>query len=153
MELTITNNIVKLVDSIADLYTQEIIDSGATASGELQNFTTKMEFNGSHFQVWFNLQEYWKYIEYGTKPHFPPINKIEQWIRIKPIVPDSRNGKVPTTKQLAFLISRSISQKGTKPKHLLEKTMTSQPVQLLIDQLKYELITQIKQKLYDKIPK
>jgi hypothetical protein len=42
------------------------------------------------------------------------------------------------------MIARSISQKGTKPKHLLEKTMTSQPAQLLIDQLKYELITQIK---------
>jgi hypothetical protein len=49
MELIITNNIVKLVDSIADLYTQQIIDTGTTASGNLQNFTTTMDFNSSHF--------------------------------------------------------------------------------------------------------
>ena len=64
------------------------------------------------------LQEYWKYVEEGTRPHWPPRKPIEDWIRVKPVVPhaDSK-GRVPSTKSLAFLIARKISREGTKGSH------------------------------------
>lgn len=101
-------------------------------------------------------------MENGTKPHFPPVNKIEEWIRIKPIIPDSRNGKVPTTKQLAFMIQSSIARTeeeaikkgkkigGTKAYHPLEKALNQPQASILVEQIKEELATQIKQKIYDK---
>jgi hypothetical protein len=92
----------------------------------------------------FDLDAYWKYVEYGTKPHFPPIRAIEDWIRIKKIIPNSRNGKIPNTKQLAFAIAKSISKKGTKGKNLLTKTLKSGEMGDVIKNLKSELIHQIK---------
>ena len=76
------------------------------------------------------LNDYWKYLEYGCKgsaisypeayypAHFPPTSAIEEWIRIKPVIPEQRNGKLPTQKQLAFLIARSIHEKGIEPRFI-----------------------------------
>ncbi|MBQ0112015.1 MAG: hypothetical protein KBT03_02690 [Bacteroidales bacterium] len=47
-----------------------------------------------------------------------------QWIKIKPIVPrPGKNGKVPSLKQLAYLISRKIVVEGIKPKNVLSNTL------------------------------
>lgn len=69
--------------------------------------------DGSTWLVIFNLQEYWKYIEDGTRPHWPPPGSLIPWIRVKPILPrpDSR-GRLPTEKQLDFLIRRRIAGKA-----------------------------------------
>ena len=78
--------------------------------------------DGSTWLVVFNLQEYWKYIEDGTRPHWPPPGALIPWIRVKPILPrpDSR-GRLPTEKQLDFLIRRKISRVGTEGSHDLER--------------------------------
>ena len=77
----------------------------------------------------------------------PPISAIEKWvekrIEVKPIIPDSRNGKVPTTRQLAFVIARSIGEKGTKGTHVLDKTIKSSDD--IIEALKSELVTSIRE--------
>lgn len=148
MKIEITNEIREFVDLFADLYREQLTDHNS--SGKLSMFKTKIKVQNNHFLLQFELPKYWEYLENGTKPHFPPVNKIEEWIRIKPIIPDSRNGKVPTTKQLAFMIARSISQKGTKGYHPLEKALNQPQASILVEQIKEELATQIKQKLYDK---
>lgn len=79
------------------------------------------------------LNDYWKYLEYGCKgedssypeayypAHFPPTSAIEEWIRIKPVIPRQMdNGKLPTQKQLAFLIARSIHEKGIEPRFIFK---------------------------------
>ena len=124
--MEITQNINDICTQLLERYKHSIQDSGHYASGELANsakYITK--WDGRYFEVIFNLQDYWRYLENGTKPHFPPINKIEEWIKVKPVVPQAMNGKVPTTKQLAYMISRSISIKGTKPTKLLQQTIDS----------------------------
>lgn len=94
-------------------------------SGNLADTATyNVEWNGDIFEVYFNLQDYWKYAEYGTSPHFPPVDAIERWITAKKIVPRAYNGKVPTTRQLAYIISRSISRKGTPAKNYLSDTLS-----------------------------
>jgi len=67
------------------------------------------------------LPDYWQWAENGRKPGgFPPPNAILKWVQFKRLVPDSRNGKVPDTKQLVYMISRKIALKGTQGKHLLQ---------------------------------
>ena len=49
------------------------------------------------------------YVELGTKPHFPPIEPLEDWVQSKLGIDDERERR-----QVAFLIARKISIKGTK---------------------------------------
>lgn len=124
--MEVTNEIKEICGQLLERYKKAVEDSGHVASGSLVNTASyNVEFNGVWLEVSFNLQEHWKYLENGTRPHFPPIDAIEQWITVKRIVPRSYNGKVPTTRQLAFLIARGISENGTKATKLLQKTIDS----------------------------
>lgn len=70
------------------------------------------------------MEDYFKWAENGRGPgKFPPIEKIKEWIRIKPVLPRQINSKLPTENQLAYLISRKIALEGTKGNHLFEKTI------------------------------
>lgn len=64
---------------------------------------------GQDYEIDISLEEYWKYVENGTKAHWPPMEAIRKWIQVKPILPEERNGKLPTTEQLAFLIGRAMA--------------------------------------------
>lgn len=110
---------------ILDIYRQEVSSNNKIASGALLNTSIETEVRGEHYLVYLNLPTYWKYVEYGREPgKFPPIDKIKEWIRIKPLIPEARTrGKVPTTDQLAFLVSRSIANDGIKPTPILENTL------------------------------
>lgn len=122
--MEITDDIKQVCSDLLERYKQTIKDSGHYASGDLCNTATyKIKWDGKYFELSFNLEDYWKYIENGTKPHFPPISAIENWITVKHIIPSTNNGRVPTTKQLAYVIAREISQNGTKATKLLQKTI------------------------------
>lgn len=68
--------------------------------------------------VSINLNDYWKYVEEDTAPHWPPPAAILRWVEIKPVIPrpDSR-GRIPSPRSLAFLIGRKISKFGTEGSH------------------------------------
>lgn len=122
--MEITSEIRQICNEILERYKKAIIDNGHNASGNLVNTASyKIKWDGKNFELYFNLPDYWKYLENGTKPHFPPVEAIEKWITIKHIIPTTNSGRVPTTKQLAFLIARGISKNGTKPTKLLQKTI------------------------------
>ena len=92
---------------------------------------------GNAGDVWlltFNLPKEWAYVEAGRRPgKFPPPDAIRQWIQVKPLVPRAgKNGKVPTIRQLAFLISRKIAEKGISARPILSTTL--QDNYSLIDQ-------------------
>ena len=118
-------NFDNILRDFKEAYKQHIESSGHNASGNLANsMTWDVEENGNHYIITLTLPEYARYVEEGTKPHWPPIDSIKKWIRIKPVMPRPlANGKLPTENQLAYLISRKISLKGTKPTHLLENTI------------------------------
>lgn len=119
---TIKDLINQFVITIKDT----IANNGSNASGKLsKSIKGKVKQSGKWLEVSISLEDYWKYIEYGTRPHFPPINAIKQWIKVKPILPRPlSNGKLPTTDQLAFLIARKISKVGTKSQPFLQKSIT-----------------------------
>lgn len=140
-----TNEILIQIEKAAELYKRQLEADGVNASGALATFTTDYEYNGEHFIVYFNLEDYWKYVENGRGPgKFPPLDAIRNWILVKPItpVPDVR-GKIPTTEQLAFLISRKIANEGTEGKHSLEKAMSSPEVDQIIEAITKALVDDI----------
>lgn len=148
MNIEINQQIKDLVDSIADIYRQNLESSSAT--GNLQNFQTIIDINDTTFSVSFELADYWKYVEYGRRPgKMPPIDAIEQWVKVKPVVPNAINGRVPDTRQLAFLIARKIGREGIPGKKPLTNTIYSEEVNLIINAIKNNITEQVIQSLTD----
>lgn len=147
--IEINQTIKEIADRMLELYRNKLIDKNINASNTLSDSAEVIvEVNGTTLSVSFILEDYWKYVEYGRRPgKRPPIDAIEQWIKVKPIIPDPINGKIPSTKQLAFLISRKIGMEGTKAQQPLELMKSSDSMELLINQLKNEIVGQLKEEL------
>lgn len=95
------------------------------ASGQLiNNIDMRLSVAGSTISVKLQIADYAHYLEVGRKAgKMPPIDKIKQWIEVKPVIPRfDDNGKLPTTNQLAFLIGRKIKEKGYEGRHTIAKT-------------------------------
>lgn len=126
MELINFDNLMAVLEEYAqevrNLYQDNLIRNDRIATGDLLNsIDYQVQFNGVAYEVQLKLEDYWKYVEEDTKPHWPPVNKILEWISAKPIIPrpDDR-GRIPTPRQLAFLIGRKISRVGTEGSHDLK---------------------------------
>lgn len=103
-------------------------DNVNTTQASLSKSVRHYEVRGSNWMaIDIELLDYWKYVEYGRRAgKWPPLSAIEQWIRIKPIVPRAYGGKKPpTTKSLAYLIARKIGLEGIRPRPLFAKTLDS----------------------------
>lgn len=102
--------------AVRNLYQDRLILHDRIATGDLLNSVeVHVEHNGDTYEVQLDLAEYWRYVEMDTAPHWPPPSAILKWIQAKPVLPrPMKNGKLPTPQQLAFLIGRKISEKGTK---------------------------------------
>ena len=117
--LRLTHTVEVLTDyatALLEAYKANHIASGRPASHRLLDKATAIVDTGDGWvEVSLSLQDYWKYIEFGTAPHWPPRDAIERWIEVKPVIPypDSR-GRIPTTRQLAYLICRKIAEEGTE---------------------------------------
>ena len=87
-----------------------------------------LQVNDTVFEIEFNAPEYWKYANYGRGPgKFPPLDKIEDWIKRRKISPyPTRDGRIPTRKQLSFLIARKIAREGFEGSGFLEKSLGEQ---------------------------
>lgn len=116
--------LAKYGEAVCEAYRKELRDRGKDASGLLsQSVRYMVNRDGTTYAVDLSLQDYWKYVEYGRRPlsRFPPLDKILEWIKVKPVVPRPMdNGKLPTEKQLAFLIGRKIAREGIKPTPALD---------------------------------
>ena len=133
--------VTEVCNQIADIYRKKMDQAGYDKNGELYNFKWTTEWKDNLFEVNFDLPLYFHFAENGRRPgKMPPVNKILKWIEFKHLVPRSNNGRVPTTKQLAFAISKHIALHGTEGKHLFEKTLDDQNLDNLADKL-VELIT------------
>ena len=91
----------------------------------IDSVTAFVEAGASAYEVKMTLNDYWKYVEEGTEPHWPPPKAILKWVQIKPVIPRPYNGRIPSEKSLAFLISRKIAREGTKGTHALAQARAS----------------------------
>lgn len=113
-------------------YEQNLIDKKKNASYKLANSLEYIyERDGATFSVSIKLEDYWKYIEGGiapagqyNNPGFKAYPFILDWVKVKPVAPRPfDNGKLPTEKQLAYLITRKIAQKGIEPVPILAESV------------------------------
>lgn len=115
-------NLSRLIDSFLDKfveeYKNELIRTGKKASGNLINSIKKLEVEVDGYKIVgrISLADYWRWVEYGRGPgKFPPLNKILNWIEVKPVLPRPVNGITPSNRQLAYLIGRKIAREGIDP--------------------------------------
>lgn len=132
MELLNFDNIAKTLEEYAqevrNTYQDKLIKGERIASGKLLN---SIEYNitrgENEFVVSLSLEHYWKYLEYGVSgadnesspfanPGWKAYPAILEWIKVKPVLPrPGKNGRLPSQKSLAYLITRSIVKNGTQP--------------------------------------
>lgn len=106
-------------------YQDNLIRDNKIATGNLLNsIDYKVQYDDRAIWVELHLEDYYKWVENGRGPgKFPPPDKILEWIRIKPIIPDDRGGKLPTEQQLAYLIGKKIAEQGIEPGNQLHNAM------------------------------
>lgn len=142
MELISFSKIQEVLEEYAsrakELYKYQVSLGGHNASRDLINSVETMVTvdGGGTWRVSLQLNEYWKYLEGGSKgtesspsgavypAHFPPPSAILDWIRVKPVLPQPlADGKIPSLKSLSYLISRSIQRHGIEPYPALATTI------------------------------
>lgn len=102
----------------------------------IDSVNMQVKKDGADYEVILNLEDYWKYIEGGSKgteespsgavypAHLPPVGVIRSWISVKPILPrPDITGKIPSPQSLAYLISRAILRRGIEPHPAMETTI------------------------------
>ena len=138
--LTFENTLAVLAEygeAVAAAYKDNLRRDGRPASHALEkSIKTHVTTDRGDFVVQMDLEDYWKYIEYGTKGWFtgntsrkmPPVSTILKWIEIKPVIPrPDAKGRIPSPQSLAFLIARKIRNFGTKGRaDLTEAKMTTE---------------------------
>lgn len=156
--MNIEESIKPLIEQIAQLYRNNLEEDKYVSSGQLKNFTTEFTYDNFVFKLYFNLPKYWKYVENGTQPHFPPVAAIEEWIKIKGIVPRAgKNGKVPSTKSLAYMISRNMAKVGTQSmdgnkisaKTPLKRMIESNTLDELLDKIREIIVNDVNDKIME----
>lgn len=120
----------QLTEKIGLMLERETMDviaaNNKVATGDLRkSISSKVTKLVSEYLITcFSNTNYAVYVHDGTRPHFPPIDKIAKWIRLKGIAGrysvkthDRVGNKLDQSnedRRLAFVIARSISKKGTK---------------------------------------
>ena len=126
MEFT---NVIKFLNDfgneLADKYQRNLVNDDAIDTSKLLNSIRYIfKNNNTSFEISMEMAEYWKYVENGRKSgKFPPISAIREWVKVKPVMPRPYNGKLPTENQLAFLIARSISKNGIRPRPIFKDSI------------------------------
>lgn len=113
-------------------YKELLVSKKINASMALSNSVEVVDIwenDNTGFKVIFKALDYWKDIEEGRKPgttipKLPTQAEIIKWIRVKPIVPypNKLTGKLPTNKQLAYMIINKIDTKGIIAKPIYKNT-------------------------------
>lgn len=82
---------------------------------------------------------YGEAVEFGTKPHFPPIEPIQFWVEKKLGI----QGK--EAKSVAFLIARKISKRGTEGADMFGKGFkkNKQKVLAILQKIPADIIRQV----------
>lgn len=122
-------NLEKVLEEYAidfrNTYQDSLINNDRIASGDLLNSVDYIITKGTNqYSVSIKLKDYYYFVEYGRKAgKFPPPDAMLRYVQIKPILPrPNANGKLPTEKQLAFLIGRKIAREGTEGSGDFQKT-------------------------------
>lgn len=107
-------------DKVIAQYQSNLEMNRHMATGKLADVKKIVKFEDYELEVDLELEHYWYWIENGRQPggHFSRafIDSISEWIRVKHIVPEVRNGKkAPSVEQLPWAIAGGIIKNGYEP--------------------------------------
>lgn len=158
-EVTLNNLLERVYpERFAQIYRDRLREDGRTVgeSGTLENFDYYVSFDGQNYVISFDLEEYWKFIEEGVNGTVQDrgsnysfkskrlsreaIEKLENWIEIKPVVVPTVNNSVISTEQFAYMLGYSIPRDGIEGKPSLENALFSKEADDLVQLIKEELI-------------
>lgn len=119
------NTIKEITNLFAAALKDRLEENGSNATHQLSNSIKDIvKFDGKYLTVSIQLEEYYKYVENGRKAgKFPPVEKIKEWIKVKPVLPYTKGKRLPNENQLAYLIGRKIAREGTRGNPFLEPTI------------------------------
>ena len=125
MDKEIEQILYQVAMDVAMDYQAELNTLNVRATGNLQNVDFEVEVSGDTYRIYLILQDYWKFVEKGRLPgSFPNIGQLQQWIQIKQILPrPMADGKLPTEKQLTFMIGNHIKENGIPARPVLANTL------------------------------
>lgn len=116
-------------DYLADVesvYKSKLEDRKATGN-LINSISTKYVLNGNELTCTIELEHYFYWLEHGRKPTSEgkhcPIEPIITWVKAKGIIPQERNGKLPTETQLAYAIRTKIDREGYEGGNYLQATL------------------------------
>lgn len=81
---------------------QQNISNGPTDTGKLLQSGIQPRQNRDGSVEWGYAAEYARYVEFGTAPHWPPIEPLKGWAR-----------RVLGDESLAYAVQKSIAENGT----------------------------------------
>ena len=104
------------------LLEREVREATPTAHGLLRAgmFHTEQVSETGVIGVVGSPLNYAEPVELGTRPHFPPIAPLIDWVRVKLGVPEKE------ARGVAFLVARKIARSGTKGAFMFTKTLRAQ---------------------------
>lgn len=119
------NTIKEITNLFAAALKDKLEENGSDATHKLSNSIKDIvKFDGKYLTVSIQLEDYYKYVENGRKAgKFPPVEKIKEWIKVKPVLPYTRGKRLPNENQLAYLIGRKIAREGTRANPFLAPTI------------------------------
>lgn len=125
MDKEIEQILYQVAMDVAMDYQAELNALNVSATGNLQNVDFEVEISGGTYRIALILEDYWKFVEKGRLPgSFPNIGQLQQWIKVRQILPrPMANGKLPTEKQLVYMIGKSIKEKGIPAKPALANAL------------------------------
>jgi len=139
------NVLWEYASTVKEMYRQRLIADDKVASGKLLNsIETYVTYNNLEFLVTIKAEDYLEYVEYGRRPgKMPPVSKILEWVKVRNIMPEPRNGKLPTPENLAWAISKKIARDGILPTYSLADTLET------VNRMYLNLIQEAVQKDFD----
>ncbi len=105
----------KVVLTITNWKPYAIVDEG-TLRNSVRSFPID---HGARIQAGGGAAGYAAYIEYGTRPHFPPQEPIREWVRRKQIT----DGTDRAINSMAAAVIKTIGRYGTPPKPFMRRTV------------------------------
>lgn len=121
MERIEFNNVQTLLDEFGREFVEDLktrmVKGKKNATWNLYNsLRTTTGQTGDEIELDLHHLEYMQYVEYDTRPHWAPIQPLVQWVSDKkiPTRESTGNKKLPTEKQVAYMVQHKIAKEGTK---------------------------------------
>jgi hypothetical protein len=111
-----------ILNAMKPMIEKELKKRCAHAFGDLSNsINGKVEENGLNIYG----EHYWKYVEYGTYPHYVSADKLKAWCKLK-----------LGDENLAWAVRGHIAKYGTKPQPFVREITNQKLEEYLIEALK-----------------